>query len=504
MGLKLRRTMKIYNKKVVKVNSMIYDTLIIGAGVAGLYSALNLPSDSKVLIVTKDNPWNCNTFYAQGGMAVALDEEDMKLHAEDTMNSGAGLCNEEAVSILSQSSREILHDLNERGFSFDRNKDGEFLYTKEAAHSASRIVHAGGDATGRYLHHFLLNSITHPMICDASVIDLLIDNSRCYGITIEHKGTIRNVYAKSVIIAAGGVGSLMQYHTNSRSISADLQGICSEKGIGLENMEMLQFHPTVFINNSGARKLLLSEAMRGEGAEVVDSNGVRFLKEYDKRAELAPRDIVSRAIFDYTHRHNEKSFLSFEKFDKDYLRERFPNIYISLKNVGFDISKQNVPISPAFHYSIGGIKSDMNAKVDGLENLFVVGEAASTGVHGANRLASNSLLEALVFARRAAIELRDSENSFKHIEFGTIKDSLYEESDKDKKVKLRALMWSNVGIVRTKIGLQEASQVIENFSKGNIGRLLRLRLLSAQAIVEGALKRTESIGVHYIKRENNE
>jgi len=483
---------------------MIYDTLIIGSGVAGLYSSLNLSPDSKVLIVTKDNPWNCNTFYAQGGVAVALDEEDVILHAEDTISSGAGLCNKEAVSLLSKNSRDILEDLSSRGFSFDKNRNGELLYTKEAAHSASRIVHSGGDATGRYLHHFLLNGVTHPMLTDATVVDLLVENSRCYGACVEHKGTIRNIYAKSVIIATGGVGSLMQYHTNSRSISADLQGICAQKGIKLENMEMLQFHPTVFINNSGARKLLLSEAMRGEGAEVIDSNGVRFLKEYDERAELAPRDIVSRAIFDYTHRYNEKSFLSFEKFDKDYLRERFPNIYISLKNVGFDISKQDVPISPAFHYSIGGIKSNLNGRVDGVDNLFVVGEAASTGVHGANRLASNSLLEALVFARRAALEIKNSENSFKHIEFKTIKESLYEDEDKVKKEKLRALMWNNVGIVRTTNGLKEASEVIEDLSKSKIGRLLRLRLLSGQAIVEGAYRRTESVGVHYIKRENNE
>jgi len=483
---------------------MIYDTLIIGSGLAGLYSSLNLSPNSKVLIVTKANPWNCNTFYAQGGVAVALDEEDVALHEEDTINSGAGLCSKEAVSILSKSSRDILEDLNSRGFNFDKNKDGELLYTKEAAHSASRIVHAGGDATGRYLHHFLLNSVTHPMLTDATVVDLLVDNSRCYGVCVEHKGIIRNIYAKSVIIATGGVGSLMQYHTNSRAISADLQGICAQKGIKLENMEMLQFHPTVFINNSGARKLLLSEAMRGEGAEVIDSNGVRFLKEYDERAELAPRDIVSRAIFDYTHKHNEKSFLSFEKFDKDYLRERFPNIYISLKNVGFDISKQNVPISPAFHYSIGGIKSDLNGKVDGVENLFVVGEAASTGVHGANRLASNSLLEALVFARRSALEIKNSENSFKHIEFKTIDESLYEDGDKVKKEKLRALMWNNVGIVRTTNGLKEASEVIKDLNQSGIGRLLRLRLLSAQAIVEGAYRRTESVGVHYIKRENDE
>ena len=498
--LKHHHTTKNRNKKTQRAELMIYDTLIIGAGVAGLYSSLNLPKDSKVLIVTKEDPWNCNTFYAQGGVAVALNKEDEKLHAEDTISSGAGLCNEEAVKILSKNSREVLKDLEIRGFSFDKNENGELLYTKEAAHSASRIVHSGGDATGRYLHHFLLNNVKHPMLTGATVIDLLVENSHCYGISIEHKGTIRNIYAKSVIIAAGGVGSLMQFHTNSHAISADLQGICLTKGIELENMEMLQFHPTVFVHNSGARKLLLSEAMRGEGAVVTDSNGVQFLSKYDESAELAPRDIVSRAIFDYTSKNNEKSFLSFENFDKDYLRERFPNIYISLKNVGYDISKQRVPISPAFHYSIGGIKSDLDAKVNSFDNLFAVGEVASTGVHGANRLASNSLLEALVFARRAALKLNSVKHEYEHIDFKITDEPLYKDGDKEKKEKLRSIMWNNVGIVRTTEGLKEAKEVINHFSESDIGRLLRLRLLSAKAIVDGALKRTQSVGVHFLKK----
>jgi len=483
---------------------MVYDTIIIGAGVAGLYSALNLPDNSKVLIVTKEDPWNCNTFYAQGGMVVALDDEDEKSHVEDTMNSGAGLCNREAVEILSGNSRDVLRDLTQRGFSFDKDDAGKYLYTKEAAHSASRIVHAGGDATGRYLHHFLLTQVTHPMLSDATVIDLLVDGKKCYGVTVEHKDTIRNIYAKSVIIASGGVGALMQYHTNSHTISADLQGICLEKGIELENMEMLQFHPTVFVHNSGARKLLLSEAMRGEGAEVVDSKGVRFLPEYDERAELAPRDIVSRAIFDYTQKHNEQAYLSFDKFDKDYLRERFPNIYISLKNVGYDISRQNVPISPAFHYSIGGIKSDFDGKIARFDNLYAVGEVASTGVHGANRLASNSLLEALVFARRAAKKLEQEFEEIEYKEFQVSSEPIFIETDKEKKKQLRDLMWKNVGIVRSQKGLNEALHLIEHLAQQQIGRLLRLRLLSAKSIVEGALKRTDSIGVHYIKRDNDE
>ncbi|MDD5716433.1 MAG: L-aspartate oxidase [Sulfuricurvum sp.] len=477
---------------------MRYDVVIIGSGVAGLYTALALPKTLKVLIINKSYPWECNTYYAQGGVTTAYDNEDIALHIQDTLNAGAGMCNEDAVALLSQNSQGVIRDLIERGFSFDKDHEGHLLYTKEAAHSRSRILHAGGDATGRHLHFFLLNQNPHPMLSDASVIDLLIENNQCCGVEVIAEGKRKIILANNVVIASGGVGSLYEYHTNASTISGDIHGICIEKGIALESMEMMQFHPTVFVANNWARKQLLSEALRGEGAHVVDDNGYRFLFEYDSRGELASRDIVSRAIFDYKQRTGKQVYLSCEHFESEYFKERFPNIYKSLNDLGFQLPKERVPISPAFHYAIGGIKTNLDGSVPGVTGLYCVGEAASTGVHGANRLASNSLLEGLVYGQKAAESILV--NSVRPCEkvFEVTQEPLEEISDKEKKDFLRRIMWENVSIKRTVEGLHHTKGVIEAMLHEKCGRLLKLRLLTAHAIVESAEKRTESIGVHYI------
>lgn len=475
-----------------------YDVVIIGSGVAGLYAAIGLPKSLNVLLINKSYPWECNTYYAQGGVTTAFDDADIALHIKDTLDAGAGMCNAEAVRILSENSQSVIRDLIDRGFLFDTDDEGKLLYTKEAAHSRSRILHAGGDATGRYLHFFLLGQNPHPMLSNATVVDLLIDNDRCCGVEVVSEGKRKIIFADNVIIASGGVGSLYEYHTNASTISGDIHGICIEKGIELESMEMMQFHPTVFVANNWARKQLLSEALRGEGAHVVDDNGYRFLFEYDPRGELAPRDIVSRAIFNYKKKTAKQVYLSCEHFESEYFKERFPNIYKSLNDIGYTLPRDRVPISPAFHYAIGGIKTDLMGRVPGIDGLYCVGEAASTGVHGANRLASNSLLEGLVYAQKAsqAILAHSSQSCKKTFEVGN--EPLEMDGDKEKKDRLRAIMWDNVSIVRTRSGLRETEQVIEAMLGEKIGKLLRLRLLTAKAIVEGALKRPESIGVHFI------
>ncbi len=477
---------------------MKYDIVIIGAGVAGLYAAINLPVSKKVLVINKLRPWECNTFYAQGGVTTARDESDIPVHIRDTIEAGAGLCDEEAVAVLSNSSRDVVSDLITRGFEFDKDDEGRLLYTKEAAHSQDRILHAGGDGTGRHLHHFLLQQNPHPMLADATVIDLLIDDGEACGVVVDYQGERRSIRASQVIIASGGLGSLFEYHTNAFKISGDLQGICLEKGIELENMEMLQFHPTVYVGNNSAQKQLLSEALRGEGAVVEDETGHRFLADYDERAELAPRDIVSRAIFDHMKKSGLQVYLSFEKFDYAYFQHRFPNIHSKLYDLGFDLPKQRVPISPAFHYAIGGIKTNLYGEVESVKGLFAIGEVASTGVHGANRLASNSLLEGLVFAKRAAEKIVTCESTKCPTELPILDAVLELDGDKAKKDELRRIMWENVSIVRTQQGLSEAKEAIEAMLNGEIGRLLRLRLLTAKSIVDSAIQRKTSIGAHYI------
>ena len=481
---------------------MKYDVIIIGAGVAGLYAAMHLPRSKKVLIINKRETFKCNTFYAQGGIALAVDENDISLHVEDTLEAGAGLCDEEAVTSMSENSREAIDDLINRGFEFDSDDDGNLLYTKEAAHSRERILHAGGDATGRYLHHFLLSQNPHPMLGNARVVDLLIKDDECYGVTILDHRESRNIYAKDVIIASGGVGSLFEFHTNAPCISADMQGLCLEKGIKLENMEMMQFHPTVFVNSEFAQKQLLTEALRGEGATIEDENGKRFLFDYDERGELASRDVVSKAIYDYTQKTGLKVYLNCSNFEYHYFTQRFPNIFKNLQNLGFDVPSARVPISPAFHYAIGGIKSDLDGKVNGIKGLYAVGEVASTKVHGANRLASNSLLEGLVFAKKAALKILKNGRKEKNLEFKVLEDIMSLKDDKTKKNLLRKIMWENVSIVRTKRGLNDALKQINALLNENIGRLLKFRLLTAKQIVLSALSREESVGVHTILEEN--
>lgn len=478
-----------------------YDVLIIGAGIAGLYAAMNLPKEKNVLVICKDIPWECNTFYAQGGIVTALNEEDIASHVEDTVVAGAYHNDREAVEIMSRTSLETTKDILDRGMEFDVNEDGRLLYTKEAAHSTERIIHAGGDATGRYMHHFMMVQNKHQLKSNTLVYDLLIEDGRCFGVKVLIDYESQTILADDVIIASGGVGSLYAYNTNSRTVSADIHGICVEKGIALRDMEMMQFHPTVFVKTPFARKLLLTEALRGEGAHIVDEDGRRFLFDYDERGELASRDIVSRAIFDHKRKTGEEVYLDFSMFEKEWFAKRFPNITRSFEAIGYNFPEERVPISPAFHYAVGGIKCDTDGCVEGIEGLYVIGEASSTGVHGANRLASNSLLEGMVFAKRAVEHILAKEKvevpvpvfdkDYRHI--------VHQENDKIYKHRLRKIMWEDMGIIRTKKGLLEAKNSIYDMKNKKIGRLLELRLNTASAIVEAALKRKESLGTHYIE-----
>ena len=482
---------------------MIYDYLIVGTGVAGLNAARLIPKNKKVLVVCKKAPWECNTFFAQGGVVRARDKDDIPLHIKDTMDAGVNLNDKDAVESLSSNSIEAIDDIIDSGFLFDKNEIGELAFTKEAAHSTSRILHADGDATGRMLHSFLLEQCPHEIITNSIVIDLLYENNICYGVHLIKDGKDEIIYANNTILASGGVGSIYRYHTNSTTIAGDIQGICLEKGIKLKDMEMMQFHPTVFIESSLAQKQLLTEALRGEGAIVEDEDGYAFLKDYHNDSELAPRDVVSRAIFDYSKKSGLKIYLSFRNFKKKFFKKRFPNIYKDLMEIGYDLPFERVPISPAFHYSMGGIDVDIKSKVKNTKNLYAIGEVAYTGVHGANRLASNSLLEGLVFSK-IAIESSMQENYKININNYSLKDKeehivLQKPTDKAIKNELRTLMWTNVGIVRESQELIDALEEVEIFLKEDVGRLLFLRLLTAKSIIESAINRKKSIGAHYIK-----
>jgi len=263
-------------------------------------------------------------------------------------------------------------------------------------------------------------------------------------------------------------------------------------------MEMMQFHPSVFIHNKGARKQLLTEALRGEGAWIVDENEKRFLFEYDKRGPLSPRNIVSSSIFDWKKKTGLKVFLNLKNFDKEFFKKRFPTIYFNMKDLGFNLPKDEVPISPAFHYAMGGIETDLNGKIPNFKNLYAVGEVASTGVHGGNRLASNSLLEGLVFSKRAVEDILNQEFNFESRVFSQEEEVLVCDGDKELKDELRELMWETAGIVREKSKLEETLKRIDQILQGDIGKMLRLRLKTSRNIVKSAIYRKESLGAHYI------
>ena len=481
---------------------MVYDYIIIGTGVAGLNAARLIPKNKRVLILCKMSTWNCNTFWAQGGIATAVDESDIPTHINDTLVAGVGYNDKDAVELLSKKSILAVKDLISAGMKFDTDDMGNLAFTKEAAHSRNRILHADGDATGRVMHLFLLEQCKHEIVTQAVVCDLLIKDDICYGVQYFVSETEQKVaYSHTTIIASGGVGSIYKYHTNSTANAGEIQGIIAQKNLPLKDMEMMQFHPTVIKGTSFARKPLLSEALRGEGAHIVDENGYRFLFEYHADGELAPRDVVSRSIFDYNKKTQLGIFLSFETFEKVAFKKRFPNIYSNLKDLGYDLPFERVPISPAFHYSMGGIETTLDAKVKGMKNLYAIGEVACTGVHGANRLASNSLLEGLVFSQ---IAIEDSmKNDFKidpeNYDKKIINYIRNQQIDKNIKDDLRGIMWSHASIVRDPVDLNKSLETIEKYLKMDVGRLLFLRLLTAKSILNSALGRKKSLGAHYIK-----
>ena len=471
---------------------MKFDCIIIGSGLAALWSAKFLnEAGLKTLIVTKNQVWDCNSFYAQGGVTIANDEKDVPLHIEDTLKAGSFHNNKNAVEILSKKSLELIDELAKYGFRFDPG------VTREGAHSVPRVYHKGGDATGREIHKFIFKKDKSFFIDEAVVFDILIKDNTAYGISVFHENQKYNIYADNVIIASGGIGALYKYDTNARTIAGEMQGLAVEKGIKLKDMEFTQFHPTVFIEMKFSQKLLLTEALRGEGAHIIDETGKRFLFDYDERGELASRDIVSRAIFLHQQK-GHKVYLDVSMFDEEYFKNRFPTIYQKLRDYDINVPYEPIPISPAFHYMMGGIEVDLNSKVLGFDNLYAVGEVANTGVHGANRLASNSLLECFIFGKKAAEDIIKNNFKTKNINFEINNEELFKNDDKKYKNLLREQMWENVGIIRSEKGLKEALNFIEE-TIPKLGRMAKLRFLTAREIVKSALNRKKSLGAHYRK-----
>lgn len=377
-----------------------YDVIIVGTGAAGLYAALSLKQDKKVLMITKDICENSDSYLAQGGISVLKNDEDYDSYFEDTMRAGRYENNKESVRIMIEDSRDIIQSLMDYGVEFDYDENGNLSYTREGAHSIFRILHHK-DVTGKEITSKLIARAKERANIEVreytTMVDLLEQDGECCGIVVKSRdGQIFPIYSKVVILATGGLGGLFEHSTNFRHITGDSFAIALRHGIELENIQYIQIHPTTLYSKKEGRRFLISESVRGEGAILLNKDKERFVNE------LLPRDVVTAAIKEQMEKDNmEYVYLSLTHMPKEEIQYRFPNIYERCLEEGYDLSKDLVPVTPAQHYLMGGIKAGVSGETS-MKNLYAVGETACNGVHGANRLASNSLLESLVFARRAA------------------------------------------------------------------------------------------------------
>lgn len=496
---------------------MFVDVLIIGTGIAGVRAALEIDPRLRVVMVTKDSVSVSNSSWAQGGIAGVLDPSDeISNHAVDTIIAGAGLCDEAVVHEVVQTAPQCIRELVEFGANFDRRGD-ELALTTEGGHSHPRVAHALGDATGKEVMRALIDKVRGASWTDiweqTFTIDLLTHEQTCRGALVwnRHHGKTF-VWAKQTILATGGAGRLFRETTNPNIATADGHALAYRAGAELRDMEMMQFHPTV-LYIAGSSRHLISEAVRGEGGHLVDVTGYRFMSDYDSRLELAPRDIVSRAITDQMEitRH-PCVYLDLTHLDREMVLSRFPNISQMCREFGLDLTTDRVPVRPGAHYMIGGVTVDLTGQTS-VSGLWAAGEVTSSGLHGANRLASNSLLEGLYFgiqagrgASQAALQISDSFTA------PPITSESPEASDDHESLNLTdlqnslgALMWRNVGIRRDEPGLRAAVTQVEFWDRyvslrefaGVEGWELQNMLLVARLMIESAQARQESRGVHF-------
>jgi L-aspartate oxidase len=484
------------------------DFIVIGSGVAGLRASIELAkSGARVTVLTKDKTSESNTEYAQGGVAVVLsDDDNAELHEEDTLFAGAGLCDSEAVETLVSEGTKYIQQLIEWGTEFDR-EGGKLIFTQEAAHSRRRILHAHGDSTGKEFVRALIararQEKTILLMPFANTENLIVADGRCVGVRFLDPilRAPRELYARAVILCTGGAGQLFLHTTNPPVATGDGMAMAYFAGAEMADMEFIQFHPTA-LNVENAPRFLLSEAMRGEGGILRNAQGERFMARYDEKLELAPRDVVSRSIVAEMRRTGTRTvYLDMTALDEDFLKNRFPKIYETCNFYGLNIAKDLLPVSPASHYCMGGVRTDLHGRTT-IEGLYAAGEVTCTGVHGANRLASNSLLEGLVFGARAGAAAVGDNSRFQIPDstLGNSQSGIWNpESGISTAVKKRVkrVMWERVGILRDAESLQRALKEFEQIEKSNLSASSRNFVTLARLVATAALWREESRGGHF-------
>jgi L-aspartate oxidase len=492
------------------------DILIIGAGIAGIRAALEIPIDLRVLVLNKDRLAESNSTYAQGGIAGVLSPEDrFENHIEDTHVAGAGLCDPAVVEMVVREAPQQINDLIRFGVKFDL-EGGELALTREGGHSHRRIVHALGDATGHEVMRALIASArTAPNVTlrgETFTLDLLTHDGRCVGAIVWRQGVgVSLIWARQVILASGGCGMVYRETTNPPVATGDGMAAAWRAGAELRDMEFMQFHPTV-LYVAGSARFLISEAVRGEGAYLRDVNGERFMLAEDPRHELAPRDVVSQAIFRCMERTQHPNvYLDLSHIAPARVAERFPGISQVCRSFGLDISKDRIPVRPGAHYMVGGVTVDMQGRTT-LPGLWAAGEVTSSGLHGANRLASNSLIEGLVYGTlcaQGAAELASKQPGVLcglPLQFQTTQPPSGESLDvTDITNSLRSLMVRNMGIVRDRRRMMEAKRDVEFWCRyvltrefdSRTGWELQNLMTVARLMIDSALNREESRGTHF-------
>lgn len=482
------------------------DFIVIGSGVAGLRASIELAkSEARVTVLTKDKASESNTEYAQGGVAVVLSEDDnAELHEDDTLVAGAGLCDVPAVETLVAEGTKYIKQLIDWGTEFDK-EGGKLLMGQEAAHSRRRILHAHGDSTGAEFVRSLIaragQEKTINLTPFANTESLIVRDGRCVGVRFLDPilRAPREIYAKAVIMCTGGAGQLYLHTTNPSVATGDGMAMAYFAGAEMADMEFIQFHPTA-LSIPDAPRFLLTEAMRGEGGQLKNKYGERFMSRYDDRLELAPRDIVSRSIVAEMRRTGTREvYLDMTAMDEEFLKHRFPKIYEVCRSYGLNIANDMLPVSPASHYCMGGIRTDLWGRST-VPGLYAAGEVTCTGVHGANRLASNSLLEGLVFGARAGKAAVDDSSEFQiSISESSRSEALNAEVEIATAVKkrIKRVMWERVGILRDKDSLKRALKEFSQIETGNLGASSRNFVTLAKLVATAALWREESRGGHY-------
>ncbi|HMH13127.1 MAG TPA: L-aspartate oxidase [Edaphobacter sp.] len=483
------------------------DFLVIGAGIAGLSAAIRLANVGSVLVVTKEELAESNTAYAQGGIAVAMDgDSDVAEHLEDTVAAGDGLVNRKAAAVLVEQGPLRVEELLQWGTAFDR-EEGELMRTREGAHSRSRILHANGDATGKEIAVSLLRHARAIKAIElmewVTSVDLIVENGRVIGATLlDGEGGLLAVRARAVLLASGGAGQVYSDTTNPAVATGDGIAMAYRAGAAVSDMEFYQFHPTAFTAPEAPR-FLMSEALRGEGAYLINATEERFMERYHPLLELAPRDVVARAIT--REGMDGPVYLDMRHVKKD-LRTRFPGISKFLAKYHLELGRDLIPVRPAAHYLMGGVLTDIDGRTS-LPGLYAAGEVACTGVHGANRLASNSLLEGLVFGALAAeamiADAPSASNGLLVVSDAVAGRATSEANTERWIAELRDLMWKDAGLLRDANGLREAQRLLDTLAttmpRGLFRRAVEARNLHAVAsvIVASALGREESRGAHY-------